>query len=118
MPAMTNKAQVIIGGPEGQFDLLFPLTDGVVYYASVILLPEVRAWVSACAEHRFMQDASGVSGCPLLQAEAREFDADRALEYLHINAKNIDKRFNIPLVISKIGPTDIYAHRLADRCAC
>jgi hypothetical protein len=51
-----------------------------------------------------------------LQAEAQGFDAQRELKYLHLNAKSIDKRFIIPLIISKIGPTDIYAHRLADRC--
>jgi hypothetical protein len=30
-----------MGGPNGEFDLLFPLTDKIMYYASVFSLPEV-----------------------------------------------------------------------------
>lgn len=46
---MPNGAQVIIGGPDGSFDLVFPLTTSVVYYASVILVPEVRSRSSVIA---------------------------------------------------------------------
>ena len=46
---MTNNAHVIIGGTDGHFDLLFPLTTSAVYYASVFLMPEVRSWDSMAA---------------------------------------------------------------------
>ena len=39
---MDTVTKVILGGPEGSFDLLFPLTRNTQYYASVFLLPEVR----------------------------------------------------------------------------
>lgn len=51
------------------------------------------------------------------QEEARSFGNEKALAYLHENAKMLDKRFRIPLWLQHIGPQDIYAHQLADRHA-
>ena len=41
VPELDTVTQVILGGPEGSFDLLFPLTRQTQYYASVFELPEV-----------------------------------------------------------------------------
>ena len=41
VPELDTVTKVILGGPEGSFDLLFPLTRQTQYYASVFELPEV-----------------------------------------------------------------------------
>ena len=47
IPNFDRVTRGIMGGPEGQFDLLFPLTDKIMYYASVFSLPEVLPIYSA-----------------------------------------------------------------------
>ncbi|KAK9906435.1 hypothetical protein WJX75_001792 [Coccomyxa subellipsoidea] len=88
IPNFDRVTRGIMGGPNGEFDLLFPLTDKIMYYASVFSLPEV---------------------------EAKTFNNEKALQYLHSNAKHIAEQFNIPLWLSHIKPEDIYAHQLKDR---
>ncbi|EIE20642.1 FAD/NAD(P)-binding domain-containing protein [Coccomyxa subellipsoidea C-169] len=49
------------------------------------------------------------------QAEAKTFNNEKALQYLHSNAEHIAEQFNMPLWLSHINPEDIYAHQLKDR---
>ena len=52
VPELDTVTKVILGGPEGSFDLLFPLTRQTQYYASVFVLPEVRltCWEFCCMQ--------------------------------------------------------------------
>ena len=43
IPEADKVTRAILGGPEGHFDLLFPLTNKIMYYASCFPLPEVRS---------------------------------------------------------------------------
>jgi hypothetical protein len=44
LPDMDNVTRAILGGPEGHFELLFPLNSKTLYYSSCFTLPEASPW--------------------------------------------------------------------------